>query len=95
MLKLYFINECLGEVQNINIDGVWVNGKIKPNKNLGKFIDFFEGVIEEESKFVAENFNTAWLDDRNWFIVDGDNKKKEIHLPAVYPDGDINWKWRA
>lgn len=94
-MRLYFIDECLGEVQNVIIDGMSVNGKIKPSKNIDKFIDFFEVIIEEEIQFVEANYNAEWLDDRNWFIIDEHNIKKDIYMPAVYPDGDINWRWRT
>ncbi|WP_131923150.1 hypothetical protein [Hazenella coriacea] len=93
-MKLYFLNECLGEIVDISVEGLWTNGKIIPTKKLEKFKDFFEGLIDEENEFVEEKYNEEWLDDHNWFIVDDENRKKGIYLPAVYFDGDINWRWR-
>lgn len=93
-MKLYFLNECLGEIRNINVEGSWVNGRIIFNKNIKKFMNFFEAIVDEENEFVEENFCEEWLDDSNWYILDEENRKKEIYIPAVYLDGDIYWRWR-
>lgn len=93
-MKLYFLNECLGEITNTNVEGSWVNGRIIFNKNIKKFINFFEAIVDEENEFVEENFCEEWLDDSNWYILDEENRKKEIYIPAVYLDGDIYWRWR-
>nr|WP_239549335.1 hypothetical protein [Scopulibacillus daqui] len=73
---------------------MWMNGRLISNKNIEKFQDFFEGLTDEENDFIEENYNQEWLDDRNWFIIDNENKKRGIYIPAVYSDGDINWRWR-
>lgn len=28
ILKLYFLNEFLGNIHNINVDGIWINAEI-------------------------------------------------------------------
>ena len=93
-MKLFFLNECLGELENISVEGMWVNGKILPNKNMEKFKAFFEEIVDEENEFAEEDFSEEWLDDSNWFIIDNKNRKKNIYIPEVYPDGDFNWRWR-
>ncbi|MFJ8460836.1 hypothetical protein ACIQ57_17080 [Lysinibacillus xylanilyticus] len=93
-MKLYFLNECLGEIGDINVEGSWINGRIIFNKNTKKFMNFFEAIVDEENEFVEENFCEEWLDDSNWYILDEENRKKEIYIPAVYLDGDIYWRWR-
>ncbi|BBP89855.1 hypothetical protein BsIDN1_34730 [Bacillus safensis] len=40
-MKLYFLNEFLGDIRDINVDGMWVNGEIIPSNNIDKFNDFF------------------------------------------------------
>ncbi|MCM3587347.1 hypothetical protein M3182_16540 [Mesobacillus maritimus] len=93
-MKLYFLEECLGEIENISVEGMWMNGEIVPNKNMEKFNDFFAGIVDEESDFEEVNFSAEWLDDRNWFAIDDKNSKKGIYIPAVYPDREISWRWR-
>ncbi|WP_121639460.1 hypothetical protein [Virgibacillus sp. Bac330] len=93
-MKLYFSNECLGEIKNVNVEGMWVNGNIIPNKNIEKFKAFFAAIVNEENELVEANFNKEWLDDNNWYIIDNQKEKKGIVIPAVYPDGDIYWRWR-
>ncbi|MFB1052301.1 hypothetical protein [Paraliobacillus sp. JSM ZJ581] len=93
-MKLYFINEFLGNIHNINVDGMWMNAEIIPSKSIDKFNDFFTAIVDEENDFEETNYNDEWLDDSNWYIMDSEKRKKGIYIPAVYPDGEINWRWR-
>ncbi|MGG3925326.1 hypothetical protein ABET51_04930 [Metabacillus fastidiosus] len=56
-MKLYFLNECLGDIGNISIEGMWINGEILPSENMEKFNDFFARVIDEDNEFEEENFS--------------------------------------
>ncbi|MGG3891367.1 hypothetical protein [Metabacillus fastidiosus] len=47
----------LGDIDKINVEGIWVNGEILPSKNMESFNDFFEGIIDEDNKFEEENFS--------------------------------------
>lgn len=93
-MKLYFLNEFLGDIHNINVDGMWTNGEITPSKSIDKFNDFFVAIVDEENDFEETNYRDEWLDDNNWYIIDNENEKKGIYIPAVYPDGEISWRWR-
>jgi hypothetical protein len=94
ILKLYFLNEYLGDIRNISVEGMWINAEFTPSKNLDKFNDFFAAIVDEEIDFEETNYNEEWLDDSNWYIIDNENRKKGIYIPAVYPDREINWRWR-
>jgi len=94
IVKLYFLNEFLGDIRDINVDGMWVNGEITPSNNIVKFNDFFAALVDEENDFVETNYNDEWLDDNNWYIIDDENKRRGIYIPAVYPDREISWRWR-
>jgi hypothetical protein len=94
ILKLYYLNEFLGDIVNINVEGMWINAKIIPSKNIDKFNDFFSAIVDEENDFEETNYSEEWLDDSNWYIIDNENRKKGIYIPAVYPDGEISWRWR-
>ncbi|KYD27513.1 hypothetical protein B4113_0092 [Geobacillus sp. B4113_201601] len=59
-----------------------------------KFRKFFEDLTNEENHFKESEYNEEWLNDDNWFVVDSHGDKKGIYLPAVYEDGEINWRWR-
>jgi hypothetical protein len=94
ILKLYFLNEFLGDIGNVSVDGMWINAEITTSKNMEKFNDFFAAIVDEENDFEEANYSEEWLDDSNWFIIDDENTKRGIYIPAVYPDGEINWRWR-
>lgn len=85
-MKLYFLNEFLGDIRNISVEGMWINAEIIPTENIDKFNDFFAAVVDEENDFNETNYNEEWLDDSNWHISDNESKKKGIYIPAVYPD---------
>ncbi len=93
-MKLYFLNEFLGDIRNISVEGMWINAQITPSKNIDKFNDFFAAIVDEENDFEETNYNEEWLDDSNWYIIDNENRKKGIYIPAVYPGREINWRWR-
>ena len=65
-----------------------------PSNNIDKFNDFFAALVDEENDFVEANFNEEWLEDNNWYIIDDENKRRGIYIPAVYPDREISWRWR-
>lgn len=94
ILRLYFLNEFLGDIRNISFEGMWINAEITSSKNIDKFNDFFAAIVDEDNDFDETNYNEEWLEDSNWHIVDNENRKKGIYIPAVYPDGKINWRWR-
>ncbi|QOK29872.1 hypothetical protein IIE26_27480 (plasmid) [Cytobacillus oceanisediminis] len=93
-MKLYYSNEFLGDIFNMSVEGMWVNAKITPSKDIDKFKKFFAAIVDEDNEFEEDNYNEEWVDDNNWYIVDTENRKKGIYLPAVYPDGEISWRWR-
>lgn len=93
-MKLYFKEEYLGDIQNANREGPWVYGTFKPKANIEKYKIFLEALTNEDHKFEEEQFDAEWLDKRNWFITDDQGNREGIEIPAVYPDGDINWRWR-
>ncbi|MFJ5771357.1 hypothetical protein [Psychrobacillus sp. NPDC093180] len=78
----------------MNVEGTWIYAEISPSKNMKKFQSFFTAIINEENDFDEACFSPEWLDDSNWFIVDDENRKKGIYIPAVYPNDEINWRWR-
>ncbi len=93
-MKLYFLDEFLGDIQNINVEGMWINAEFTPSKNMEKFNDFFAAIVDEGNNFDEVYYSEEWLDDSNWFVIDDENRKKSIYIPAIYPDGEINWRWR-
>ena len=93
-MELYFLDACLGEIKDVNGEGMWMNGKITSTENMKNFENLFAVLVDEKNDFKEENHNEEWLEDDNWFITDEEGNKKGIDLPAVYPDGEINWRWR-
>lgn len=93
-MKLYFLDEFLGDIRNITAEGTWMNAEISPSTTMNKFKNFFAAMIDEENDFEETNFNEEWLDYNNWYIIDNQNRKRGIYIPAVFLDGEISWRWR-
>ncbi|MCM3030926.1 MULTISPECIES: hypothetical protein [unclassified Niallia] len=93
-MKLYYKEEYLGDIHDANREGAWVYGTFKPAANIEKIKTILETFTKEDHEFAVDQFNAEWLDESNWFIADEQGDKKEIEIPAVYPDGEINWRWR-
>ena len=93
-MKLYFKKECLGVIKNINISGIWANGTLEPNININKFKYMFQELVNEDKEFDESQYDPEYLDDNNWFIQNDHGDVKGISLPAIYNNGDINWRWR-
>lgn len=93
-MKLYFKEEYLGDIQDANREGSWVYGTFKPTVHVEKYKTFLEALTNEDQEFEEDQFDAEWLDESNWFISDDQGNKEGIEIPAVYPDNDINWRWR-
>lgn len=91
---LYFKDEYLGEIFNVNKEGTWMYGELKADGNLDKFRRFFSDLTDEDKEFDETKFNEDWLTDINWFIIDDHNKKRGIYLPAISMNGDIDFRYR-
>lgn len=93
-MKLYFKEDYLGDIQDANREGAWVYGTFKPTANIEKYKTFLDALTNENQEFEEDQFDAELLDESNWFIADEQGNKGGIEIPAVYPDGDINWRWR-
>ncbi|MFP9131177.1 hypothetical protein [Niallia sp. BSM11] len=93
-MKLYFKEKYIGDILDANREGSWVYGIFKPTGNYEKYKTFFEALTNEDNVFDEGQFDAEWLDESNWYIADDQGNKEGIEIPAVYPDGDINWRWR-
>ncbi|WP_246234758.1 hypothetical protein [Bacillus aquiflavi] len=52
MIKLYFLNECLGEIKNISVENMWMNGKLIHNKNIN---EDYETWLEDKYWFMIDD----------------------------------------
>ncbi|MEK4388212.1 hypothetical protein MHI19_01315 [Bacillus sp. FSL M7-1004] len=68
-------------------------GILSPYENIETFRDLFKDLIDEDGDFDETKYDEEWLEDENWYILDENNSKRGIIVPAVYPDGAINWRW--
>lgn len=93
-MKLYYKEEYLGDIQDVNREGVWVYGTFKPTANIERYKTFLEALTNEEHEFEEYQFDAEWLNESNWFISDDQGNKEGIETPAVFTDGNINWRWR-
>ncbi|MGK9269338.1 hypothetical protein KXR56_22400 [Bacillus inaquosorum] len=90
---LYFKDTKLGEIHDVSGEGMWMYGILKPEKEIEVFRDLFNDLIDEEGQFDETRYDKEWLEDENWYILDENSSKRGIIVPAVYPDGAINWRW--
>ncbi|WP_345805674.1 hypothetical protein [Bacillus subtilis] len=89
---LYYKDEKLGEIHVVSGEGMWMYGILSPYENIETFRDLFNDLIDEDGDFDETKYDEEWLNDENWFVSDNRNKRGII-VPAVYPDGAINWRW--
>ncbi|WP_257392316.1 hypothetical protein [Bacillus vallismortis] len=68
-------------------------GILSPYENIEIFRYLFNDLIDEDGDFDETKYDEEWLEDENWYILDENNSKRGIIVPAVYPDGAINWRW--
>ncbi len=90
---LYYKDEKLGEIHDVSGEGMWMYGILSPYENIEIFRDLFNDLIDEDGDFDETKYDEEWLEDENWYILDENNSKRGIIVPAVYPDGAINWRW--
>ncbi|MEW4058502.1 hypothetical protein Q0N99_04170 [Bacillus siamensis] len=91
-MYLYYKEEKLGEIHDVSGEGMWMYGILSPNENIEVFRGLFNDLIDEDGDFDETKYDEDWLKDENWFVSDNGNKRGII-VPAVYPDGAINWRW--
>lgn len=93
-MKLFFKNEYLGIIENVTTSGMWANGVLDAHNNFNKFMDMFKQLTDEDIDFNESMFDKEWLLDNNWYIVNDAGESIGICVPAIYKDGDVNWRWR-
>lgn len=93
-MQLYFMNEYLGNITDISVEGVWINGTFTPSESAKKFSDFFAYMVDEEKGFEEPPFSQNLLDENNWYVINKGGSRLGIDVPAVYTDGFITWRWR-
>jgi hypothetical protein len=93
-MRLLYQNIDLGMIMNSGQDGPEVWASYSPNQNAQQFIPLWTFITDEENYDKNPPFLPDYLDDRNWFVIDDQNEKRAIYLPAVYADGTISWRWR-
>jgi hypothetical protein len=90
-LKLKYKDEMIGTVEDVSYEHTWVLGHFTPSDGYYKYIKFFEALVCEDGMDETQ-FDQELLNERNWFIVDGDNFKG-IWFPAIYSSGDSYFKY--
>ena len=93
-MKLYFLKEFSGNIRNVHDEGMWVTAKLDPSNNIDKFNEFFPAILDDDNDFEETKYKQEWLNNCNWYVVDNEKMKRGIYLPGVYPDMEINWRWK-
>jgi hypothetical protein len=92
-LELYFKDMMLGKIICTGGDFPWNHGVFIPNSEAENFREFFEYIIsgceDANPPFPGDLFNESL-----WFVLFTDKGLKwGIHIPNIYPDNKIGWKW--
>jgi hypothetical protein len=64
------------------------------NESKRSYIIADEFLTEEDIDFNESMFDKELLLDNNWYIVNDAGESKGICVPAIYEDGDVNWRWK-
>lgn len=90
-MELLFKGEVLGNIVDITRENTWQYGIFKENENYKKYKEFFDSLVCEDG-FDESKFDGELLNDENW-TVKGEEEFK-IYIPAIYGDGDIEFRYR-
>ena len=93
-MKLLFRRRVLGNIANVGTDQPWLIGVFTPTPAAGAFQDFFAWMVDENASEDEPPFDPDYWTDENWFVEDENGLRRAIHVPAVYEDGQIRWRWR-
>jgi hypothetical protein len=92
-MKLYHGDRFLGDISPVGVEGVWMSGEIKLSPVAADYRSFFEFMTDETGGAEDPPFGESLLDPENWYVLDK-GQKRGIEVPAVHPDGSIDWRWR-
>jgi hypothetical protein len=91
--NLFFDDEFLGTITEIDIDDFWQLGVIAPTQAIIRFRDLFDYLTDESGQLQPpENFEDV-VSGNHWFVKDDLGRKRPIDIPAIYRDNEIRWQW--
>ena len=93
-MELIFKQDIIGKVENLTQEGLWIYGKIIPSELFQNYKKYFELLINAENIAGDTMLENDFFSDVNWFVKN-DKTIKEISVPAVYPDGEIAFRYRS
>ena len=93
-MELIYKKEILGEIKDLTREDFWVYGKVVPSELFSKYKQCFNLLISEENTIDERLYGDDFFNDENWFIKE-DGELKKINIPAVYPDNEISFRFRA
>lgn len=91
-MELFFKDEMIGNIVDITRENNWQYGIFKENENYEKYKEFLESLVCEDG-FDESKFDNELLNDENW-KVKLDSEEFDIYIPAIYEDGDIEFRYR-
>ncbi|MDN4526132.1 hypothetical protein [Fictibacillus fluitans] len=77
----------------MNFSPLGLLGKSIIAKSWKDSTGFLNALIDEQHEFDGEKYDSAWLDVSNWYVINDQGCQKGIDLPAIYPDGEIHWRY--
>jgi len=93
-MKLLHDGNEIGVIDDLSQEGVWMNGRVHLNDKGDELRPFFDYMTDEKHGLDEDPpFEQCLLDPESWFIVEHE-VRRGIEVPAVHPDGIIEWRWR-
>lgn len=93
-MKLLFRDKVVGTISEVSQDGPEMWATFEPNSEAAPLLEMWSFITNENNYDKEPPFPDEYLDDESWDIVDDQDLKRPIYLPAVYDNGDIGWRWR-
>lgn len=93
-MQLLFHEEVIGIIRDQSNDGPEMWGSFEPNDAAIKFTEMWNFMADEDNWDKDPPVSEDYLEDSNWSILEDAGTRRQIFLPAVYPDGSISWHWR-
>jgi hypothetical protein len=93
-MKLYHGTTHVADISDVSAEGIWMSGRIRLTAEGTSYRPFFEYMTDDRHGLdETPPFGNDLLNADEWFVLDN-GKRAGIEVPAVHPDGTVEWRWR-
>lgn len=91
--KLYFDNDFLGDITDVEVDDFWHIGRLSPTNAIGSYRNVLNFLVNENEDIKPPPNAEDLVFGMHWFIVDDIGRRRSIDAPYLHPDNEIRWQW--